>query len=327
MNRYILVDGNNILHRANAIFVKNRMDDPLINDRGYPTGLIYGVFSMLGDWVSSVDNPTAMKFFIDGIPSRRRALDPNYKVKEGATRLETEDCPLTLSDEFEARNPVHIIIHLLSLLGVDIYYDGNEEADDLIASFVKSHPDDIHIIMSSDVDFYQLLVNPNVVIYRPGIKGNRFFDAERAEEHLLDKFKVKVPPQNVRMFKSLTGDNSDLIVGIPRLRKKVAAPLCSSESVAEFYASGFPGFSKKEKEKALELRARIELNWKLIGLIDDIDLGPLCTRSKPDFSLANKILQQDLGISTIPAFLFQFGTSKIRLSDPVKVDYPWLGDI
>jgi len=327
MNRYVLVDGNNILHRANAIFVKNKLDDPLINDNGYPTGLVYGVFSMLGDWISSVDNPTSMKFFLDGTPARRRVLDPEYKIKENPVRLETEDCPITLSNEFEARNPVHIIIHILNLLGVDIYYSSEEEADDLIASFVKAHPNDIHIIMSSDMDFYQLLVSPNVVIYRPGIKGNRFFDAERAEEHLFDKFKARIPPANVRMFKSLTGDSSDLIVGIPRLRKKVAAPLCSSKSVDEFYASKLPGFSKKEREKTLALRERIELNWELIGLVDDIDLSPLCTPSNPDFAMANKILQNDLGVFTVPAYLFQFGSSRVRLSDPVKPNYPWLGDI
>lgn len=327
MNRYVLIDGNNILHRANAIFVKNRDDDPLTNNSGYPTGLIYGVFSMLGDWIASVDNPTSMKFFLDGIPARRRLLDPNYKVKENPVRLETESCPIILSDGFEAKNPVHVIIHLLKLLGIDIYHHSEEEADDLIASFVKSKGDDIHIIMSSDIDFYQLLVSPNVVIYRPGIKGNRFFDAERAEEHLLEKFKVRIPPANVRMFKSLTGDSSDLIVGIPRLRKKVAAPLCSLGSMDEFYASGFPGFSKSEKEKTLSLRERIELNWKLIGLVDSIPLEPLRVASKPDFPAASKILQDDLGIFTIPVYSFQFDGPKIRLSDPVKPNYPWLDNI
>lgn len=327
MNKYVLIDGNNILHRAQAIFVKNREDDPLLSSKGYPTGLVYGVFSMLGDWIPAISGATSIKFFLDGIPARRRDLDPEYKVKENATRLETEDCPIELLNGLQAKNPVHVVIHLLKLVGIDIYHDPNEEADDLIASFVKSNPNDVHVIVSSDMDFYQLLVNHNVVIYRPGIKGNRFFDAERAEEHLRDKFKVSIPPANVRMFKSLTGDVSDLITGIPRLRKKVAAPLCAHVNVDELYASGLPGFSKKEKEKALELRERIKLNWELIGLVDDIDLEPLCVKSTPDFAVADRILKDDLSIFTIPIYSLQLGKSKVRLSDSVTPDYPWLGNI
>ena len=38
------------------------------------------------------------------------------------------------------------------------------EADDLIAMWIQSHPDDQHVIISTDSDFYQLLA-PNVRIY------------------------------------------------------------------------------------------------------------------------------------------------------------------
>jgi 5'-3' exonuclease len=325
MNKYVLVDGNNILHRANAIFMKGK-EVPLINNKGYPTGLVYGVFSMLSDWVSSIPNPTSIKFFLDGIPIRRRTIDPNYKMKEGRSRIDIEDCPLDLSDGTIVKNQMHIIIHLLGLLGIDIYYHEEEEADDLIASFVKKYPDDVHIILSSDIDFYQLLVNHNVVIYRPGIKGNRFFDAERAEEDLFKKFKVRVPPASIRMFKTLTGDASDLIVGVPRLRKKVAAPLCAYKSVGELYGSGFPGFSKAEKAKALEDRDRIEKNFQLIGLNGNIDLESIRSVSEPDFARADKILKNDLQISTIPVYTFLLDQKKVRIGDSKPI-YDWLGDI
>jgi 5'-3' exonuclease len=41
------------------------------------------------------------------------------------------------------------------------------EADDMIAIFIEAHPNDKHVLISSDSDFYQLLRHPNLTIYDP----------------------------------------------------------------------------------------------------------------------------------------------------------------
>ena len=41
------------------------------------------------------------------------------------------------------------------------------EADDNIAIWIEAHPDDKHILISSDSDFFQLLRYPNVTLYDP----------------------------------------------------------------------------------------------------------------------------------------------------------------
>ncbi|KKM24337.1 hypothetical protein LCGC14_1606110 [marine sediment metagenome] len=323
MDRNILIDGNNILHRAHAVFVKDRTGpDCMVSPGGYPTGLIYGVLSMLADWIPSISHPTRMVFFLDGVPKRRLAMDPQYKFKEESDMPGKADLPLRLSDGYEARNDLEVIIHVLKLLGADLCHHRDEEADDLIASYVRSHFDDMCVIISSDKDFYQLLAwSDRIVLYRPGVKGNRFFDAERAEEDMLSRYKVRVPPSNIRMFKALTGDPSDGIVGIPRLRKRVAAPLCRFGSVDELYESDFPGFSRAEREKAATLKDRIRLNFDLVGLSDRLDLGPILQKSVPDFAAASKILKEDLGITTVYSHIFQFGnTGKVRLSPASSFD-------
>lgn len=319
IERNILVDGNNLLHRANAIFVKNRIDDPMFH-KGYPTGLIYGTFSMLTDWVAEIPSPTHASLFLDGVPARRRKLDPNYKVKETDTVIWDKGPVIKLSDGFEAISTIEIIRHLASLLGMDIFHDSNEEADDLIASFVQYHHDDINIIISSDVDFYQLLDHRNtVIIFRPGVKGSRFFDAERASEDMIQRHKIKtkasIPPAAIRMFKSFTGDTSDKIIGVPFLRKKVVVPLCLCGSVDEFYATGLPGFSKKEKEKSLALKDRIKLNYELVGLVNDINIESMRIPPKCDVELAETILREDLGITSIPVRIFSFNNPKMHISD------------
>ena len=75
LERNVLIDGNNLLHRSFAVFVKGKSPhEEMTSSSGYPTGLIYGIFSMLSDWVSEISNPTRVVFFLDGRPTRKLSL-------------------------------------------------------------------------------------------------------------------------------------------------------------------------------------------------------------------------------------------------------------
>jgi len=50
---------------------------------------------------------------------------------------------------------------------VTVLRNPTAEADDMIAVFIQSHPDDDHVLISSDSDFFQLLKYGNVKIYDP----------------------------------------------------------------------------------------------------------------------------------------------------------------
>ncbi len=214
--RNILVDGNNLIHRAYFAWVESRAREglpPLVAPKSkYPTGILEGSFSMLSSWLCSMNEPTRVSVFFDGVPKRRLELDPSYKGdRDFADRgLKLSDPsktgvrhPICLRDGFEAGCEIDVLAHLFSLLDCDVYHDPDEEADDLIASFIKIRPDEMHVIVSDDKDFFQLLVNPRVVIYRPGSKDERFFDAEKATNHW-KKFgggsHLAVPVSQVRMF-------------------------------------------------------------------------------------------------------------------------------
>ena len=100
------------------------------------------------------------------------------------------------------------------------------EADDLIAGWIQSHPDDHHTIVSSDTDFYQLLEH-NVKQYNgisdelhtiEGIfdkKGNRVLDKKTKEPK-------EVPdPQWILFEKCMRGDATDNVFSAyPGVRKK-----------------------------------------------------------------------------------------------------------
>jgi 5'-3' exonuclease len=100
------------------------------------------------------------------------------------------------------------------------------EADDLIAGFIQSHPNDHHTIVSSDTDFYQLLAD-NVNQYNgiadelhtlEGIfdkKGNRVLDKKTKEPK-------KIPdPKFILFEKCMRGDPTDNIFSAyPGVRTK-----------------------------------------------------------------------------------------------------------
>jgi 5'-3' exonuclease len=332
MNKNILVDGNNLLHRANAIYEE-------VVHKNQPVGLIHSVLTILSDWILSMDNIQHIAFFMDGTPTRRRALYPGYKVKKPeeenkkslSNTLSTKLTFIELSDGHEVSDIYQVLVHVLCLLGIDVYHNADEEADDLIASYIKVNPKDLNIIVSSDTDFYPLLNQyPTTVIYRPGIQGNRFFDVERAEEHLLKKYKVRVPLTKIELFKSLTGDASDKITGVPHLRKKVAAGLCNFDSIDRMIEFDLPGTSKAEKEKIITLKEKIELNLKLIKLLDDINIESTRIPAYADFKLADLIIKNDIGLYAFPTYAFQLSRNpKIRISDAINIDpdYEWLRGI
>ena len=100
------------------------------------------------------------------------------------------------------------------------------EADDLIAGWVQAHPNDDHVIISTDGDFAQLIA-PNCKQYN-GIqnvttthegyfdeKGNRVIDKKTKEE------KPAPDPEYMLFEKCMRGDTSDNVFSAyPGVRKK-----------------------------------------------------------------------------------------------------------
>lgn len=316
MNKNILIDGGNIIHRAFHAFVNREDGRKFASDSGYPIGMIYGPLSMLADWLPKVspNKFSSIGFFCDGHPTRRREMDPEYKRRDPSGLSDMVKTPIELIDGYEASNEIDVLLHILRLLGVSVFFDKDEEADDLIASFVREHSDDVNVIVSSDKDFFQLLTNPRVAIYIPGI---RTIDAEASEEYWasLQKGKhPKVSAASVRMFKTLCGDPSDNIPGIPRLRKKVAATVSDSPTVTldKLKNTDWPGFSDLERERAREMFDRLKLNWELVGLVDTLPLKKDCT--EVNVQTAKEILRS-LNVYVDVSHLIPAGTRATTVSD------------
>ena len=100
------------------------------------------------------------------------------------------------------------------------------EADDLIAGFIQSHPNDHHVIISTDTDFVQLIA-PNVKQYNgvseTTITHEGYFDVKG--KYVIDK-KTNLPktppnPEWLLFEKCMRGDTSDNVFSAyPGVRTK-----------------------------------------------------------------------------------------------------------
>lgn len=100
------------------------------------------------------------------------------------------------------------------------------EADDLIAGFIQSHPNDNHVIISTDTDFLQLIA-PNVKQYNgvseTTITHQGYFDAKG--KSVIDKktqeAKSAPEPEWLLFEKCMRGDTSDNVFSAyPGVREK-----------------------------------------------------------------------------------------------------------
>tara|TARA_B110000858_G_C17794417_1_gene471605 strand:+ start:655 stop:1644 length:990 start_codon:yes stop_codon:yes gene_type:complete len=102
-----------------------------------------------------------------------------------------------------------------SRTNVSVIQQPTAEADDLIATWIQEHPEDNHVIISTDSDFYQLLA-PNVTQYNgttDQIVSLEGFKNAKTGEWVIDKktqeVKTPIDPEWVLFEKCVRGDSAD----------------------------------------------------------------------------------------------------------------------
>jgi len=116
---------------------------------------------------------------------------------------------------FEAYND--FVEYLDTKTNCSVIQQPNAEADDLIATWIQEHPEDNHVIVSTDSDFYQLLAE-NVIQYNgttDQIVSLEGFKSAKTGDWVIDKKtgepKKAVNPEFALFEKCVRGDSSDNI--------------------------------------------------------------------------------------------------------------------
>lgn len=189
MARILLLDGYNLMHRARYGFGKG--------DYNVVFNFFRGLKPIVDDMV-----PDKIYFVLEGLPKDRIALYPEYKANRSVGLTPEKEAAL---EDF--RRQREEIYDILKHMPVTVLYHYDFECDDVIANVANNwHPDDTCIIISNDTDFIQCLSDhKDLRLYSP-VKKKYLSDTD----------------YDYVAWKSLVGDSSDNIVGVPRVGKKTA---------------------------------------------------------------------------------------------------------
>ena len=215
--KYALIDTMNTFFRAKHVASRNA-------DTWEKIGM--ALHLTLGSVNQAVRNYGVdhVVFCLEGHSWRKDFYTPykaNRKIQQqDMTEAEVEESKM-FWETYES-----LIKFLQEKTNVTVLRDPNAEADDCIARFAALHPDDEHIIISTDTDYLQLL-SESVHMYngvtRQLITIDGYFDDKGRP--VIDK-KTKEPkgledPQFLLFEKCMRGDTSDNVFSAyPGVRKK-----------------------------------------------------------------------------------------------------------
>ncbi|HYC80076.1 MAG TPA: DNA polymerase I [Candidatus Binatia bacterium] len=200
--KIVLVDGHALLHRAFHAL------PGLTNPEGFPTGAIYGFFSIFFKALEQIKPAyVAVTFDLSEITFRNK-LSGDYKAHR---KPAPDDLVIQLPKVKE----------ILTALDIPIYEKGGYEADDIIGIITRKTPKNVlNIILTGDMDLLQL-INENTVVYRlkTGITDFVVYDIEKM------KTDYGLTPEQWVHLKALKGDASDNIPGVAGVGEKTALDL------------------------------------------------------------------------------------------------------
>lgn len=202
---FVLIDGKSLFYRGYYAMPHLSTAD------GRPTGGVYGFASLALELVRQL-RPDYVAVAWDKAKTnirRRRAIYPEYKANRHPA-----------PPDFYQQIP--ILRQLLEALGWPFYEVDDYEADDIIGTLSKqANRAGIHtVIASSDLDMLQLIDDDTeVYALKKGLSSIDRFDVKAFQA----KYGIQV--DQFLDLKSLKGDSSDNIPGVPGVGEKTAVTL------------------------------------------------------------------------------------------------------
>lgn len=202
---YALIDGKSVFYRGYYAMPNLSTAD------GRPTGGVYGFAALALELVRLI-RPDYVAVAWDKPKTnirRRKAIYDGYKANRHPA-----------PPDFYAQIP--ILEELLDALGWPLYQADDYEADDIMGTLSQAaNQKGIHtILVSSDLDMLQLIDDDTeVYALKKGLSNLEKFDVAAFE----NKYHIKV--SQFLDLKSLKGDSSDNIPGVPGIGEKTALSL------------------------------------------------------------------------------------------------------
>lgn len=267
MNRYLLIDGNNIIHAASG--TKKKLTVGSVEVQG-----IYNFLRTMRTLLSKYGQFTPLVLW-DGASWRKMAFSD---YKENREKDDTPAARKQKADRASAKAQIPAVKKAMTLLGVTQVKASNMEADDLAAILTDLYTKKGGkiILVSGDKDWLQL-VSPNVTWYDP-VGDRKVMNIADLEE----KIGIKVADwKQFLEMKCLMGDLGDNIPGVGGVGEKGAQDfLAAYGSYANFSnmcMTGDVDVSKLHKK----IRALAEDEDKRILFARNMSLMDLRTKIRP----------------------------------------------
>lgn len=266
MKRLAVIDGKSIFYRGYYAMPNLSLPD------GTPTGGVFGFASIAIELIKKLEPDYVAVAWDKPKTNIRKRLDIYPRYKEGRKPAPAD---------FYAQIP--LLNELLDAFGWPFYELDDYEADDIMGAFAKEATEKgiETCLLTSDLDALQL-VGPLTKVYaiKNGLSNIEEFDIEYFE----NKYGIEV--EQFLDLKSLKGDSSDNLPGVPGIGEKTAIQLLQEfktlDNIYDNLDKIKPSVSKKlqdGKELAyiskevgrIWVDAPIKLDWDVAD-VEDIDL-------------------------------------------------------
>lgn len=254
MEKFVIIDGNNILFRSYYALPR------LANVEGVVSNGVFGFCNILVKIITDIKPKYIAVAFDSAKKNFRHEMFADYK----AGRAPAPE---------ELINQLPIIKEVLKCMGITVVEQKNLEADDLIGCLSKQFLTTENIILTADKDCLQLIDN-NTKIMQPhkGVTETLVLD----EAGLMEK--MGLTPSQIIDFKGLAGDQSDNIPGVKGIGEKTAVTLLAKYGTLENIYEKIDEITGKVREKLENDRENAFMSKKLATIVTD---------EKMDYKLAD----------------------------------------
>jgi 5'-3' exonuclease len=273
-----IIDAPSLVYRAFFSYPTTVTDS-----RGHPVNAVRGFMEMITRLIVDRRPDHLVNVFDSNFrPDFRVAAYAGYKAQR------PEDPP-------ELPRQFHVIAEVLDAAGMVRAESEGLEADDAIATLVKSSKRFPITVVTGDRDLLALVNDPKVKVLFP-LKGLKEV-TEFAEKDVEEKYKV--PPSLYPEFATLRGDSSDGLPGVAGIGPKRAALLLTEYGSIDKILENLDRLPPKQGEAFESARDYLTAMKTVVTLVTD---APITTTEAhpPDEDLLNELTEvHNLGSSTV----------------------------
>ncbi len=247
--KLLIIDGNAIIHRAfHAIPM-------LATSSGQPTNAIYGFCSMIMNLLIK-ERP---EYIVITYDRKGKTFRDDLYTEYKATRTKA---PQELYDQMP------LIKDVMRAFKIPQFEVDGFEADDIIATIAHKmeNNENIHCyIATGDRDAFQLITKSvSVITPKSGFKEYVTYTPEKVKEEF------GITPEQFCDYKTLRGDTSDNIPGVPGIGEKIATDLLQKYETIDGILNHLSELSPAIARKFADGNESLEMSRKLVTLNHEV---------------------------------------------------------